>query len=311
MALTDISGIGSKTAEKLREQGITTKDQLLREFENRNPDVVGGPGKSGLNSRAISGIRDELLNQGESFFDPVLNIDVGPDNQKAVETIGTKTLGDLPSVDVTQANSQSERVLTADTTLASLAEPAKEGKLGPQNAPQSVIGWASDAAANLTDTELDSGQMQDVNTIKRDSRGFQTTAPSETGLGNDPLPDSATEQYDLDAREVARAESFHEDRPEKAQRVDERRDAPVTDEITKWRSNPDHWDYPGVDTPAQMGEFFADKRKRKRGGFGSYSKENRDKKRLMSELERIQNVDEEVQEQAIGEPVAFDIDRLF
>lgn len=171
--------------------------------------------------------------------------------------------------------------------------------------------WAADAAANLGVTELTSGQVQDVNLINQQAPGFETTRPSETGLSGSELPPEATEKYDLDAREVARAESFHEGRPEKAQRVDERRDAPVTDEITTWRSNPDHYDYPGVDTPAQMGEFFADKQKRKRGGFGSYSKENRDKKGLRRGLERIQRADEEVQERAVGEPVDFSLSRLF
>jgi hypothetical protein len=305
MAITDISGIGKKTAEKLRDKGINSKEELVNKFRQGSETVTDS-----LNSRAVSGIRESLFERGEEFTDPELGLTVGPEQQQAVETLGTTTLGDLGSVDVTQADAGDSFDVSADTTLGELAEPAAEGELGRQGTSSSVVGFASDAAANLGVTDLDSGQVQDVNRITGNASGFQTTGPSEAGLSKE-LPDGATERFDLDAREVARAEDFHEDRPPKAQRVDERRKAPLTDEITQWKSDPDHFDYPGVDTKASLNEFFADKRKRKAGGFGSYTTENRDKKGLKREVERIQRADDEVQEQAIGDSLEFSTGRLF
>jgi len=306
MALTDVSGIGAKTAEKLRSKGIQSKDDLFRRFEQGDPAVVDE-----LNKRAVQGIRDALIEQEQQFTDPVMGISVGPENRDAAQTLGIKTLGDLPSVDVTQAKAGNDAEFSADTTLGELAPQAVEGELGEQGAPQSVIGWASDAAANLGIGELDSGQLQDVNRFKARDTTVQTTGPGNVYGGKKNLPDQATERYDLDAQEVARAEDFHQDRSRKARRVDERRGAPVTDEITTWKSDPDHYDYPGVDTKAQMGEFFASKRKSQRGGFGSYEKENRGDEKLQDRLERISSLDDEVQERAIGEPLDFDPLRPF
>lgn len=309
MALTDIPGIGAKTAEKLRGMGVSDKQELFRRFENRDPAIVGGAGKSGLNSRALDGIRDALFEQGRTFRDPVMGIEVGPEDRAATEKLGTKTLGDLSSVDVTQANAGDGGSFRADQTLGELAEPAAEGRLGSQDAPQSIIGWAADAAGNLGVSDLDSGQIQDVNRINRDATGFETTAPSVAKRNE--LPPEATEQYDLDAREVARAESYHESRPEKAQRVDERRDAPVTDEITKWKGNPSHFDYPGVDTPSDVDEFFAEGRTSSSFGLGTSTVRNRDDQKLRRSLNTIDRADPEAQEQALGEPVEFSMDRLF
>jgi hypothetical protein len=197
MALTDISGIGSKTAEKLRKKGITSKQELFRRFKNRDTEIVGGAGKSGLNKRALDGIRDALFEQEQTFTDPVMGVTVGPENETATKKLGTKTLGDLPSVDVTQANAGDGGNFYADQTLGELAEPAAEGQLGSKGAPQSVIGWAADAAANLGVSDLGSGQIQDVNKINKNAGGFETTAPGVAKRNQ--LPEEATEQYDLDA----------------------------------------------------------------------------------------------------------------
>jgi len=239
-----------------------------------------------------------------------MGVSVGPENETAAKKLGTKTLGDISSIDVTQANAGDGGNFYADQTLGELAEPAAEGKLEQQGAPQSLIGFAADAAANLGVSDLGSGQIQDVNSINANASGFETTAPSNAYGGSKKLPEEATEKYELDAREVARAESMHEDRSAKAQRVDERKKAPVTDEIGKWADNPGHWDYPGVDTQAQADEFFADKRSSGRG-LGSTNKKNRDKDGLRNQLQTIQRADPEVQERAVGEPVNFSIERLF
>lgn len=44
------------------------------------------------------------------------------------------------------------------------------------------------------------------------------------------------------------AESFHEERSERAQTVDENHNAPLPDTLGQWARNPDRYDLPGVDT---------------------------------------------------------------
>jgi len=45
------------------------------------------------------------------------------------------------------------------------------------------------------------------------------------------------------------AQEQHDERSEKAQRVDERNRAPVTTDASRWADNPEALDFPGVDTP--------------------------------------------------------------
>lgn len=305
MALTDISGIGQKTAEGLRERGIQTKDQLFQAFERGDPTVIDE-----LNARALRGIRDALFEQGRQFTDPEMGVDVGPENRQAAEKIGLRTLGDLQSVDVTQAKSGNDAEISADTTLGELATPAAEGDLGERGAPDSVIGWAADAAANLGVADLSSGQIQDVNRIARESEGAQTTTPGRA-KHNSPFPEYVEDRFTLDARETARAEAYHEDRSDRAQDVDEQREADVTADYSEWRSDPARHDYPGVDTPDPLSSFFAEYRKSNSFGLGSTTRQNRDEKQLRRSLETIQAADPQVQERAIGEEVDFDLDRLF
>lgn len=305
MPLMDISGIGSKTAEKLRRQGINDKGELRRAFRRNDPAVVDT-----LNKRALDGIRQDLFERGERFTDPQMGIEVGPDQQRATEKLGLTTLGDLPSVDVTQAKAGSDAEFTADTTLGELAPQAASGELGERDAPRSVIGWASDAAANLGIGGLGSGQMQDVNQIKKEADPAETTAPS-VAKRSSPFPEYAEEQFELSPGGTAKAQAQHEERSAKAQRVDERREATVTDDYKEWSEAPDRYDYPGVDTPDPLDPFFAEGRTSSGFGLGTSTVRNRGDQGLRRGLERIQQADPEVQERAIGEPVDFSIGELF
>lgn len=57
------------------------------------------------------------------------------------------------------------------------------------------------------------------------------------------------EKHDMSASQVADGlRLFHDSRPERAQRVDEQSDAPLTADIDRWGENPDRLDFPGVDT---------------------------------------------------------------
>jgi hypothetical protein len=65
---------------------------------------------------------------------------------------------------------------------------------------------------------------------------------------------------EFDRRDRIAASELHDERSRKAQRVDERRGAPVTSNLDKWASNPDEYDYPGVDTEPKFadGELLGD-----------------------------------------------------
>lgn len=47
------------------------------------------------------------------------------------------------------------------------------------------------------------------------------------------------------------AEETHAERSEEAKRVETSRRAPITTSYQAWKSNPDHYDFPGVDTPSE------------------------------------------------------------
>lgn len=64
-------------------------------------------------------------------------------------------------------------------------------------------------------------------------------------------------------RDYERLEEAHEDRSERAQRVDERRSAQVTRDPLKWAQNKAKFDYPGIDT-VEPAEIHAERSKQAR-----------------------------------------------
>jgi hypothetical protein len=303
--LTDISGIGKKTAESLRESGIGSKRELLERFEAGDPAVVDE-----LNSRALSGIREQLFEQRESFKEPTLGVTVRQENRQAVEKLGLRTLGDLGSIDVTQEKANEGLEVSADTRLGELAPQAVSGELGEKDASDSLVGFASDTAANLGMSDLGSGELQTLNRIKRADDPAETTAPRSASR-NSSFPDDVDEQFSLRPSETAKAQAVHEERSPEARSVDARRRADLTDDFDEWAADPRRHDFPGVDTPSAVDEFFATKRVSNAAGFGSTKRENRDDNQLRRGLERIQRADEKVQEAAIGRSVDFSLSGLF
>jgi len=282
MALTDISGIGAKTAEKLREEGVTSKQELFRRFKNKDSRIVGGPGRSGLNKRALSGIREALTEQGEQFVDPVYNIPVTEENEQARSAFDLE-----PGSDVAEGfgsfTRENPRYQNTDSVL-SLAGEAIKGDLGAglrpdeyeevktttygygdsdmtktigleeadegDRARKEAFEFGLDAAANLS--PFDRTTIEKGNELSQQTAGMGAFTVEQTTTTERELSDGtveAEENMNIDSREYARARKFQQQRSPKARRVDNRRKAPITDEITTWKDNPSHWDYPGVDTP--------------------------------------------------------------
>jgi len=314
MALTDISGIGAKTAESLRQDGITTKQDLLQAFRNKDSRVVGGPFDDGLSSRALDGIRDELASSGEQFVDPVYGVPVDEDKQQAFEAFDLE-LGS----DVAEGFGQFTRDkggIDAGMNVLDAAGEAISGNLGqmfqPESyeeiAPETSYGrqkpldeadeadratkegfeFALDAAANLSPFERDTlerGNELAKQTGQMGSFTVEQTTTEERDLQDETI--EAQERMQIDAREYARARNFQQDRSREAKRVDNNRKAPVTDEITTWKANPDEWDYPGIDTPGGRADIMNDERRQQARNID----------------ETVSGADEDITEIAFGDPL--------
>jgi len=56
--------------------------------------------------------------------------------------------------------------------------------------------------------------------------------------------------FSVPGEKIERAEEFHTSRPALNRRRDNQRRARVTEDFDQWRSDPDSFDFPGVDTPS-------------------------------------------------------------
>lgn len=284
--LTDISGIGKKTAEKLREDGIETKEDLLDAYQNGRPDVVGRAGYSGLNKRAKKGVKEEITSSGDSFVDPEYGIPVSEDNQKARDVFDLDVGSDVASGfgGFSRDNPQ-----YSDSNVLGLAGEALRGELGPglspdeyddiaktydigknegprnadetETAKREAFEFGLDAAANVSEYARETIERGNE-LAQRTSLGAFTVQQEETVQRE--VSDGtvqASEKRQLSSRDFAKAQQTHQNRSEMAQKVDERRKAELADDYEQWRSSPSQYDLPGVDTPSGTNDIINDDRR--------------------------------------------------
>jgi hypothetical protein len=83
------------------------------------------------------------------------------------------------------------------------------------------------------------------------------------GLEDDVLRPSREKPIDAVPTEAVREEldpeKIHNARSIKARRMDQRRDAEITTDALVWASNPDEYDYPGVDTGPMFKDTFGER----------------------------------------------------
>jgi hypothetical protein len=296
--LTEVSGIGAKTAETLRERGIETKAELLSAFEAGDRRVLGSPTRDGLNSRALDGIRDALFEQQGGFEDPEFGVAVDESNRRAFEAFAAQTLGDLPSI-YDREDARGDPNVTADTSVLELGREAERGALfsfisaarsdsgdpitdpddfyqpdfeerkrraeGRQNVTnldaekeikeeqrRSVARFrqAVDVAANVFGT--DRAVLEEAN--RKRSRFTRRRGGDKLDSGL--FPSLSSFERRVQPRAQAAAEAVNRSRSAEAQRVDSRRDAPVTTDLDAWADAPGQTDFPGVDTPEDRDEIF-------------------------------------------------------
>jgi len=298
--LTDLDGIGDKTAEKLREDGIETPEELGERYR-ANSRSVTQKGK-----RVRRAAREALFETRGGFTDPISGAEVTEDNRAAFEKLAAREVSDFSSVSVDAANSS----VFPDDEVRKFIEPVKEGRfLTDTGGDRNLLGFAADAADNLGATSMSSGELQDLNQAAEEtSRDVTVRKKSGSGLGT-------SARGDVTAREYIKAINQHQDRSAESRRVDNRRKAELTTDYTEWKSEPDNYDMPGVDTPGGTSKFFPEERTyKKRGGFGTNTRKNQDRSKLKGAFETATDLNEKQQEKLFGTELdvtnPFDTERL-
>jgi hypothetical protein len=272
--LTDIDGIGPKTAEDLRESGIDSPEELGDAYRRGDLD--------GVNTRVRDAARARAVKQYGSVEDPRTGLTVTEDNLSTFQMVEGREVSKIrDSALVTRNNSDLQDATVADLggmaargelqstvgTADEFEEIGGTGRAGPTNRrskdqynknrreqfKRNVFELGLDTASSLTEFERD--------TLKRANElvgGFRRKAlrrGEKTGLTKTEVRESGALEGQEIERDVyanpldtAAAKQIHEARSPDAKRVDSRRGAPITTNLSTWVDNPSHYDFPGVDT---------------------------------------------------------------
>lgn len=272
--LTDLSGIGEKTAEKLREDGIESPEELGDAYR-QNRRVVTERG-----TRVQSAARDALFEERDEFTDPVSGATVTDDNRAAFEKIATRRLSDFNSISVEGANPKT----SPDDEVRKFIEPVTEGEFSTRiDGDDSLLAFAADAADNLGVDTLSSGELQDVNrAAEQANEEIMLRKNQRTAIGT------------TTAGDFYQAQATHQDRSPEARRVDNQRKAETTKSFDEWKEDPARHDFPGVDTPKGADTVLPEeKKKKKRGGFGTVTSRNRDRSQAEDAFDTFNDLSEE------------------
>lgn len=281
--LTDLDGVGPKTAEGLKSKGYRSKEELIeayREGRLLNTDVP---------SRVETAIQKDLLDRGESFTDPRSGIEITPERRGAFEVFDRDTNDSIQWFGSVSRNKPKFQ----ETTLVDLAGFAVKGELEADLNPKQYeeIGYTSyrgrnrkskkntrrnqadsaakrafemgiDAAANLTDFSRE--EIEEGNSLARSlgtgqrwkSRSIETRFTEERELSTG---GTYEQNQRVGTRDFVAASRVNRSRSPRSRRVDARKDAPITTDLDVWAANPHRWDYPGVDTPGGQSDFTSDR----------------------------------------------------
>jgi hypothetical protein len=84
--------------------------------------------------------------------------------------------------------------------------------------------------------------------IEPAKEAFVEFVDRDIGLGPDM---SVFGDFEVSPDNYEEAEEFQEDRSVEERQVDNRRRAPITTDVDRWKDNPGQFDFPGVDTPTE------------------------------------------------------------
>lgn len=275
--LTDISGIGNKTAEKLKDKGINSPDEAVEALQDGREAITDA------SSRVRSGVREYAVEERGSVYDAEAGVQVTQENQAAVEKFASTSTGTLNDAGSVTRNNQSVRGSLLDVGRLAARGRLKEevgnvadqqeiqdtvvspspGKVdGPavedrsqidtMQARRNIVEMGFDVAGNVSSFDRQTIAQANETAEKASSRGrrdpktdFEETYTYEIG---DEQKES-TRKVRANPREAAAARRVHNARSPNAKRVDNNRKATVTGDFDKWVNAPGEYDYPGVDTP--------------------------------------------------------------
>jgi hypothetical protein len=275
--LTDLSGIGEKTAEKLRDDGIDSPSELGEAYR-QNRRVVRERG-----TRVQSAARDALFEERDEFTDPVSGATVTEDNRAAFEKIATRKVSDFGSISVSGSNPKT----SPDDEVREFIEPVTEGEFSTRiGGDDNLLAFAADAADNLGVDTLSSGELQDVNrAAERANEEITLRKNKRTAMGTTTVGD------------FYQARAAHQDRSPEARRVDNQRKAETTTDFDEWQEDPSRHDFPGVDTPKDADTVLPEEKKKStRMGLGSTTTINTARSKTERAFDTFSDLNEEQRE---------------
>jgi hypothetical protein len=228
----------------------------------------------------------------------VSGAEIDESNRFAFEKLGTRTIGETGSV-----SSRSSENLGSDTEFRELVDPVRRGEFYNEVGDNyGALELAANTAGNITDDELSSGELIDLNKAAK-TRDEELKLRKKSSSTN-----TTTAKGEVRAGGLFRALSVHQNRSAEAQFVDENREAEETKSFEKWQSAPSRYDYPGVDTKMGLGTFFPEERTKRKRTFGSSTLRNRDRDRLEDAAEEFDRLGDEQQRRIFGEERALEFD---
>jgi hypothetical protein len=273
--LTDLSGIGEKTAEKLRDSGIDSPRDLAKARKNADPRL------DDFNSRVQSASRDAAIDEYGEFDDRMSGVRVSEDNKSVVERFESREVSELNDSGTVTRNSSIQgdsllelgrravegASLTETTSAPKSQEEVRDADPDYRDRAQArfnITQMGFDVAAGIANVGRET--IEEANRLREkasspgqrgESTNFTRTETMEVGGDTS----SYEKEVRVSPREVAAAKRVHNARSPEAKRVDSRREAEtVTGDFDKWVNQPGQVDFPGVDTPqrgSEVGRGFA------------------------------------------------------
>lgn len=268
----EIAGVGPKRAEKLRrELGPYSefKNNSKNFKRNKIASVVSG------NRRNLPKFAENVVIAGSSKPGATDAVDKSLISQTDDgRTVKSKTLTKRRNKDADRSGLGFETQETDDVTFGAAFDAFRDEYDDPFDVParnladsatdviddsevtaQPIIGGATSRvtfAKGAQPEDLKNEFQSTAENIDRPTAspgeladGFVNFVTDEFGFGKD------VGEFEVDRRDMKRAEKVQSDRSIEARRVDNSRRAPVTTDFDRWEDNPSGLDFPGVDTPLE------------------------------------------------------------
>jgi hypothetical protein len=158
-----------------------------------------------------------------------------------------------------------DETLTASENREAMKRAARQGGGRRDEGRQTGSNAKRLAQANKRRKAEASGRLRDFAILEQDDAAQDELRSQTDSLGEFDIGFSRRDgRLEGSGEDFNRVSEVHQDRSERAQRVDERRSAKVTRDPIQWANNPGQFDFPGVDTvqPNELHEQRSEKAQR-------------------------------------------------